>query len=98
MYSTGCPSSNRSYFVLLPWSGGVCWVLPRPTSEIFAVPPRALEVAVPSAQWNGVTVCSLCLHFHKPGSCILSGWPLWLEWASIVTAIASQDSFRHILF
>src|SRR6218665_3885036 len=51
MCSTGCPSSSGSYSLLVPWSGGVS-VLPRPTSEIFAVPPRAPEVAVHSAQWN----------------------------------------------
>src|SRR6218665_1451656 len=52
MYSTGCPSSSGSYSVLVPWSGGVSWVLPRPTSEIFASPPRAPEVAVHSAHRN----------------------------------------------
>src|SRR6218665_3647679 len=53
MYSTGCPSSSGSYSVLVPWSGGVSWVLLRPTSEIFAVPPHAPEVAVThSAHWN----------------------------------------------
>ena len=45
MYSTGCPSSSGSCSVLVPRS----WVLFRPTSEIFAVPPRAPEVAVHSA-------------------------------------------------
>src|SRR6218665_1224960 len=34
-------------------SGGVFWALLRPTSEIFAIPPWAPEVAVPSDQWNG---------------------------------------------
>src|SRR6218665_523381 len=52
MYSTGCPSSNGSCSVLVPWSGGVSWVLLRPTSELFAVPPRASEVAVHSAHRN----------------------------------------------
>src|SRR6218665_10443 len=52
MYSTGCPSSSGSYSVLVPWSGGVSWVLLWPTSEIFAVPPRAPEVAVHSAHFN----------------------------------------------
>ena len=33
MYSTGCPSSSGSYSVLVPWSGGVSWVLLRPTSR-----------------------------------------------------------------
>src|SRR6218665_1134901 len=51
MYSTGCPSSSGSYSVLVPWSGGISWVLLRPTctSEIFAVAP---EVTVHSAHWN----------------------------------------------
>src|SRR6218665_2106578 len=49
MCSTGCPPSSGSFSVLVPWSGGVSWVLLRPTSEIFAVPPRAPEVAVHSA-------------------------------------------------
>src|SRR6218665_2832963 len=52
MYSTSCPSSSGSYSVLVPWSGGVSWVLLRPTSEIFAVPPRAPEVAVHFAHRN----------------------------------------------
>src|SRR6218665_4137293 len=52
MYSTGSPSSSGPYSVLVPWSGGVSWVLLRPTSEIFAVPPREPEVAVHSAHRN----------------------------------------------
>src|SRR6218665_1588988 len=41
MYSTGCASSSGPYSVLVPWSGGVSWVLLQPTSEILAVPTRA---------------------------------------------------------
>src|SRR6218665_1188378 len=52
IYSTGCPSSSGSYSVLVPWSGGVSWVLLRPTSEIFALPLRAPEVAAYSAHRN----------------------------------------------
>src|SRR6218665_1359015 len=52
MYSTDCPSSSGSYSVLVPWSGGVSWVLLRPTSEIFAVPPWTPEVAVHSDHRN----------------------------------------------
>ena len=52
MYSTACLSSSGSYSVLVPWSGGVSWVLLQPTSEIIAVPPRAPEVAVHSAHRN----------------------------------------------
>src|SRR6218665_3356243 len=51
-YSTGCPSSSGSYSVLVLWSGGVSWVLLRPTAEIFALPPRAPEVAVYSDHRN----------------------------------------------
>src|SRR6218665_2038992 len=46
------PLQQRIIFVLVPWSGGVSWVLLRPTFEIFAVPPRAPEVAVHSAHRN----------------------------------------------
>src|SRR6218665_3312709 len=52
MYYTGSPSSSGSYSVLVPWSGGVSWVLLRPTSEIFALPHRALEVTVHSDHRN----------------------------------------------
>src|SRR6218665_2387115 len=52
MYSIGCPSSSGSYSVLVPWFGGVSWVLLRPTSEFFAVPPREPKVAVHSAHRN----------------------------------------------
>ena len=52
MYFTGCPSSSELYSVLVPWSEGVSWVLRQPTSDIFAVPLQAPEVAVHSAHWN----------------------------------------------
>src|SRR6218665_973063 len=52
MHSTGCPSSSGSYSVLVPWSGGVSWVLLRPTFEIFVVPPRTPEVAAYFAHRN----------------------------------------------
>src|SRR6218665_1801312 len=52
MYSTGYPSGSGSCSVLVPWSGGLSWVLLRATSEIFAVPPRAPEVAVHSTHRN----------------------------------------------
>src|SRR6218665_3301833 len=48
MYSTGCPSSSGLCSVLVPWFGGVSWVLLWSTSEIFAVKPRAPEVTVHS--------------------------------------------------
>src|SRR6218665_34912 len=64
MCSTGCPSSSGSYSVLVPWSGGVSWVLLWPTSKIFAVPPWAPEVAVHSAHWN--RGCSLFLLLAPP--------------------------------
>src|SRR6218665_2913646 len=32
-----------------------------------------------------VTLCSFCSYLHNPGSCILCGWPLCVEWASFGT-------------
>src|SRR6218665_128527 len=94
MYSTGSPSSSGSCSVLVPWFGGESWVLLRPTSEIFAVPPRAPDVAVHSAHRNrGYTLCSFCSYIHKPGPCFLGGLFLCVKWASVIAKIASQDSF-----
>src|SRR6218665_562872 len=63
MYSTGCPSSSGSYSVLVPWSGGVSWVLLRPTSKISAIPPRAPEAAVHSDHRNrGYSLFLLLVH------------------------------------
>src|SRR6218665_926342 len=63
MYSTGCPSSSGSCSVLVPWSGGVSWVLLRPTSEIFVIPPRAPEDAVHSDHPNrGYSLFLLLVH------------------------------------
>src|SRR6218665_3038814 len=63
MYSTGCPSSSGSCSVLVPWSGGVSWVLLRPTSEIFAIPPRAPEDAFHSDHPNrGYSLFLLLVH------------------------------------
>jgi len=64
----------------------------------FSIPPWAPEVAVPSDQWNGESsLCPICPYFNSPKSCILGGWPLCLEWASIGTAIAPQGSLWRIL-
>ena len=46
---------------------------------------------------TGVTLCSFCSYIHNPGPCILGGWSLCVEWASVVAKIAPQDSFWHIL-
>src|SRR6218665_3094177 len=63
MHSTGCPSSSGSYSVLVLWSGGVSWVLLRPTSMIFTIPPRAPEVAVHSDHRNrGYSLFLLLVH------------------------------------
>src|SRR6218665_3160528 len=51
-------------------------------SEIFrpTVSPQAPEAAVPSAQWNGsYSLFLLPVHLHRPGPCILCGWPLCME-------------------
>src|SRR6218665_1663149 len=77
MYSTGCPSISGSLYwigVLVPWSGGVSWVLLRPTSEIFAVPPPAPEIAVHSAHQN--RGCSLFLLLVHPQTRSMHSW--WL--------------------
>src|SRR6218665_2418481 len=66
MYSTGCPSSSGLCSVLVPWSGGVSWVLLQPTSEIFAVQPQAPEVAVHSAHRNRDYSLSLLLVPPQP--------------------------------
>src|SRR6218665_1830982 len=73
MYSTGCPSSSGSYSVLVPWSGGVSWVLLRPTSEIFASHPGHQRLQFTPIIGTGVTLCSFCSYIHNPGPCIL-GW------------------------
>src|SRR6218665_3787264 len=41
---------------------------------------------------TGVTLCSFCSYIHNPGPCILGGWSLCVEWASVVAKIAPQDS------
>src|SRR6218665_3560796 len=74
MDSTGYPPSSGSYSGLLPWPGGVCWALLRPTCEIFAVPSGAPEVAAHSAQWNGGYSLSLFPYFHEADPCILGVW------------------------
>src|SRR6218665_2748413 len=76
MYSTGCPSSIGSYSVLVPWSGGVSWVLLRPTSEIFAVPPRAPEVAIDSNHRNRGYSLFLLLVPLQPRP-VHSWWSVW---------------------
>src|SRR6218665_152792 len=95
MYSTGCLSSSGSYSVLVPWSGCVSWVLLRPTSEIFAVPPRAPEVAVHSAHWNRGYFCSFCSYLHNSGPCILGGRPLCVEWDSFGATIVPGLFLTH---
>src|SRR6218665_80256 len=91
MYSTGCPFSNGSYSVLVPWSGGISWVLLRPTSEIIAVPPRHQTSQFTPLIGTGATLCSLCSYLYNPGPCILGGWTLCVAWASFVATIAPQD-------
>src|SRR6218665_2782864 len=88
-----CPSSSESYSVLVPWSGGVSCVLLRPTSEIFAIPPRAPEVAVHSDHRSrGYSLFLLLVH-PQPRP-VHSRWLVPLcGWASVVAKIAPQDSF-----
>src|SRR6218665_956804 len=64
------------------------------------LPPRSL-LSHPGHQRSqftpligtGVTLCSFCSYLHNPSPCILGGWPLFVEWASFVAKIATQDSF-----
>src|SRR6218665_965854 len=42
---------------------------------------------------TGVAICSFCSYIHNPGPCILGGWSICVEWASVVAKIAPQDSF-----
>src|SRR6218665_3407613 len=54
---------QQRIILLVPWYGGVSWVLLRPTSEIFAIPPRAPEVAVHSDHRNrGYSLFLLLVH------------------------------------
>src|SRR6218665_3391493 len=92
MFFTGYLSSTGSYSVSLPWSRGAFWVLLWPSSEIFVMSPWTPEVAVPFDLWNGGTLCPFCPYFNLPDACILGGWPFCVEWASIGTAIAFQNS------
>ena len=68
----------------MPWSGGVCWVLLRPTSEIFAVPSRGTRgrsslrsmeqrlIFVPFARASTSQVCA----FSLVGPSVWNGLPL----------------------
>jgi len=73
----------------LLWSEGVCWALPRPTREIFAVPPRA-----PFAQCN---VGYYLFHLPLLPQGIPGDWPFRVGWVSVGTAIAPRVSFWYIL-
>src|SRR6218665_2100988 len=86
-------------FVSLPNKRRYIYIYTSILDKSFAVPPRAPKVAVPSAQLNGVgvTLCSFSPYFQKPGPCILGGWTFCVEWPSIGTAIAPQESFRYFL-
>src|SRR6218665_2090832 len=72
------------------------------------LPPRSL-LSLPGHQrlqftpiiGTGVTLCSFCSYIHNPGPCILSGWPLCVEWASVVAKILSDTfyfSLKTLLF
>src|SRR6218665_1669913 len=108
MYSTGCPSSSGSYSVLVPWSGGVSWVLLRPTSEIFAVPPRAPEVAVHSAHRNrgysllfvpfGRTSTTQARAFSVVGPFLWNGLPLLQILLPRILSDTFYSSLKTLLF
>src|SRR6218665_2291335 len=93
LYSTGCPSSSGLYSILVPWSGGVSWVLLQPTSEIFAAPPGHQRLQF--TPLIGTALCSFCSYLHNPGPCILGGWSLCVEWASFGATIAPGFFLTH---
>src|SRR6218665_1586388 len=64
----------------------------RPTSEVSSHPGHQRMQFTPIIR-TGVTLCSFCSYIHNPGPCILGGWSLCVEWASVVAKIAPQDSF-----
>src|SRR6218665_393151 len=105
MYSTGCPSSSGSYSVLVPWSGGVSWVLLRPTSEIFALPPRAPEVAVHSAHRNrgyfvpfARTSTTQAHAFLVVGPTVWNGLPLSQRLLPRILSDTLYSSLKTLLF
>src|SRR6218665_3223559 len=103
MYSTGCPSSSGSYSVLVPWSGGVSWVLLRPTSEIFAIPPRAPEVAVHSKQGLlfvpfARTSTTQARAFSVVGPSVWNGLPLSQRLLPRILSDTFYSSLKTLLF
>src|SRR6218665_2455119 len=73
--------------------GAMVWRCIGPTSEIFAVPPRAPEVAVHSTHRNrGYSFFLLLLPSTTQARAFSVVGPS-VEWASFVTKIAPQDSF-----
>src|SRR6218665_2953105 len=103
MYSSGCPSSSGSYSVLVPWSGGVSWVLLRPT---FAIPPRAPEVAVHSDHRNrGYSLFLLLVHpqpkaraFSVVGPSVWNGLPLSQRLLPRILSDTFYSSLKTLLF
>src|SRR6218665_2900683 len=102
MFVTGYLSSTGSYSASLPWSGDAFLPLLRPTSEIFAIPPWAPEVAVPSGQWNGVLFVPLARRptstrqtraFSVGGPSVSNGLPL----AQLLPGRVHYDAFYSSL-
>src|SRR6218665_2609452 len=98
MYSTGCPSNNIPYW---------CHGLEVYSVSCYGLSPRSL-LSHPGHQRSqftplsgtGVTLCSFCSYPHNPSPCILGGWPLCVEWASVVAKIAPRilsDTFYSSL-
>src|SRR6218665_2059853 len=99
MFFTGYLSSTGSYSVSLPCMVWRCLLdlAPAYLRDLCYLTLGTRELPVPFDQRNGNILCPFCPYFNSPDSCILGGWPLCLEWASICTAIAPQGSLRHIL-
>src|SRR6218665_196870 len=66
---------HQSYSGLLSClevSAGSCSVLPL---RSLLSNPGHQKSQFPPLNETGVTLCSFCPYFHKPGPCILGGWP-----------------------
>src|SRR6218665_213208 len=90
MFFTGYLSNTGSYSVYLPWSGGAFWALLQAyLRDLFYLTLGTRGCSSFRSTERG-TLCLFCPYFNSPDSCIHGGWPLYLEWASIGTAIAPQ--------
>src|SRR6218665_1057577 len=93
-YSTGCPPAADHNPYWCPALEVYPKFLLQPTTDIFALPPRAPYVAVRSAHWNrGFLPVFLLLVPPQPRP-VHSRWlDLCVEWALFGATISPQDFF-----